>query len=78
MSLSTGHIAGFASDSLREQYVPPMLQAKKIGAWCLTEPSSGSDVSKSRVMRQIFKQSQRLKNMPDRKFLGRAWPDEMQ
>src|SRR6202140_1538174 len=28
MSLSSGHIANFASDSLREQYVPPMLQAK--------------------------------------------------
>src|SRR6202171_591426 len=45
MSLSTGHIAAFASDSLREQYVPPMLQAKKIRAWCLTEPSSGSDAA---------------------------------
>ncbi len=45
MSLSTGHIAAFASDTLREQYVPPMLQAKKIGAWCLTEPSSGSDAA---------------------------------
>src|SRR5260370_40524432 len=45
MSRSTGHIAAFASDTLREQYVPPMLQAKKIGAWCLTEPSSGSDAA---------------------------------
>src|SRR5260370_2002238 len=45
MSLSTGHIAAFASESLREQYVRPMLQAKKLGAWCLTEPSSGSDAA---------------------------------
>src|SRR5260370_38897644 len=45
MSLSTGHIAEFASDTLREQDVPAMLQAKKIGAWCLTEPSSGSDAA---------------------------------
>src|SRR5260370_39195464 len=45
MSLSTGHIAAFATDSLREQYVRPMLQAKKLGAWCLTEPSSGSDAA---------------------------------
>ena len=45
MSLSTGHIAGFASDDLRNRYVPEMLQAKKIGAWCLTEPSSGSDAA---------------------------------
>src|SRR5271155_4705806 len=45
MSLSTGHIAGFASDALREHYVPDMLAAKKLGAWCLTEPSSGSDAA---------------------------------
>ena len=41
MSLATGHIAGFASDEQRLGYVPAMLQAKKLGAWCLTEPSSG-------------------------------------
>src|SRR5271163_3882090 len=45
MSLSTGHIAAFASDDLRNHYVPEMLQAKRIGAWCLTEPSSGSDAA---------------------------------
>jgi alkylation response protein AidB-like acyl-CoA dehydrogenase len=45
MSLSTGHIAGFASDEQRAHYVPDMLQAKKLGAWCLTEPSSGSDAA---------------------------------
>ena len=45
MSLSTGHIAAFASDEQRSQYVPEMLQAKKLGAWCLTEPSSGSDAA---------------------------------
>src|SRR5580693_1906089 len=45
MSLSTGHIAGFASDALREHYVPDMLAAKKLGAWCLTEPNSGSDAA---------------------------------
>src|SRR5579862_8975812 len=45
MSLSTGHIAGFGSDQQRDHYVPAMLQANKIGAWCLTEPSSGSDAA---------------------------------
>src|SRR5258708_27436106 len=49
MSLSTGHIAAFASDALREHYVLPMLQAKKLGAWCLTEPSSGSDAAAMRT-----------------------------
>src|ERR1700728_138341 len=45
MSLSTGHIANFASDEHRDHYVPDMLAAKKIGAWCLTEPNSGSDAA---------------------------------
>jgi len=45
MSLSTGHIAAFASEEYRQRYVPSMLKAEKIGAWCLTEPSSGSDAA---------------------------------
>jgi len=45
MSLATGHIAEFASDETRDRYVPAMIQAKKLGAWCLTEPSSGSDAA---------------------------------
>src|ERR1700722_7060620 len=45
MSLSTGHIANFASDENRDRYVPEMLSAEKIGAWCLTEPNSGSDAA---------------------------------
>jgi butyryl-CoA dehydrogenase len=53
MSLSTGHIAAFASDEHRDRLVPAMLQAKKLGAWCLTEPSSGSDAAamKTRAVR---------------------------
>ena len=45
MSLGTGHIAMFASDENRDRLVPEMLRAKKLGAWCLTEPGSGSDAS---------------------------------
>jgi butyryl-CoA dehydrogenase len=53
MSLSTGHIAAFASDENRDRYVPGMLAARKLGAWCLTEPSSGSDAAamKTRAVR---------------------------
>jgi alkylation response protein AidB-like acyl-CoA dehydrogenase len=53
MSLSTGHIAMFAGDEHRDHYVPEMLSARKIGAWCLTEPSSGSDAAamKTRAVR---------------------------
>jgi alkylation response protein AidB-like acyl-CoA dehydrogenase len=49
MSLSTGHIANFASDEIRDRHVPDMLAAKKLGAWCLTEPSSGSDAANMRT-----------------------------
>ncbi len=45
MSLGTGHIAMFASEEHRQHYVPSMLAAKKLGAWCLTEPGSGSDAA---------------------------------
>lgn len=33
------------SDEQRERYVRPMAQGKKIGAWCLTEPTAGSDAA---------------------------------
>ncbi len=49
MSLSTGHIHSFASEEHRAHYVPDMLAAKKLGAWCLTEPSSGSDAAAMRT-----------------------------
>jgi butyryl-CoA dehydrogenase len=43
MSLSSGHIAMFASEENRARYLPDMIAAKRLGAWCLTEPGSGSD-----------------------------------
>jgi butyryl-CoA dehydrogenase len=53
MSLSSGHIAMFANDAQRERYTPPMIRAQKLGAWCLTEPSAGSDAAamKTRAVR---------------------------
>jgi alkylation response protein AidB-like acyl-CoA dehydrogenase len=45
MSLSSGHIAQFASEANRTAYLPDMISAKKLGAWCLTEPNSGSDAA---------------------------------
>jgi butyryl-CoA dehydrogenase len=52
MSLSTGHVAAFASDENRDRYVPDMLTARKLGAWCLTEPSSGSDAAAMKTRAQ--------------------------
>ena len=49
MSLASGHIGMFASDAQRARYLPDMLAARKIGAWCLTEPGSGSDAAAMRT-----------------------------
>lgn len=49
MSLASGHLAMFASDAQRSRYLPDLLTAKKIGAWCLTEPGSGSDAAAMRT-----------------------------
>ncbi|MGH7907279.1 MAG: acyl-CoA dehydrogenase family protein [Candidatus Binataceae bacterium] len=45
MSLSSGHIALFASEEQKLKYLPGMISADKLGAWCLTEPGSGSDAA---------------------------------
>jgi len=54
MSLSSGHIATFAAETSRARYLPDMIAAKKLGAWCLTEPGSGSDAAamKTRAVRR--------------------------
>lgn len=36
-------IYGFAPEELKKRYLPDLASGKKIGAYCLTEPSSGSD-----------------------------------
>jgi alkylation response protein AidB-like acyl-CoA dehydrogenase len=45
MSLATGHIAKFASEQQRRRYLPDLIRARKLGAWCLTEPGGGSDAA---------------------------------
>ena len=45
MSLASGHIGMFAPEEHRSRYLPDMLSGKKLGAWCLTEPGSGSDAA---------------------------------
>jgi glutaryl-CoA dehydrogenase len=43
--LATGSIRTFGSDYLKENILPVMLRMEKIGAFALTEPEGGSDVS---------------------------------
>ena len=42
-SLCTAHILAFGSESMRKKYLPELASGRKLGAWALTEPGSGSD-----------------------------------
>lgn len=44
-SLGTGHIALAGEHSQKLKYMPELTTGKKLAAWCLTEPDSGSDAS---------------------------------
>jgi len=44
-SLGSGHIALAANESQKQKYLTPLAKGEKLGAWCLTEPGSGSDAS---------------------------------
>lgn len=44
-SLCTNHIYQYASETHKQKYVTPLAKGEKLGAWALTEPSSGSDAS---------------------------------
>ncbi len=43
------HILEFGSEEQRQRYLPDLASAKKLGAWALTEPGSGSDASGMRT-----------------------------
>jgi hypothetical protein len=42
-SLCTGHIMAFGSEEQKQRTVPDLAHGRVLGAWCLTEPGSGSD-----------------------------------
>src|SRR5256885_15515777 len=42
-SLCLGHLLVAASDEQKRRWVPPLATGKRLGAWALTEPGSGSD-----------------------------------
>lgn len=44
-SLGSGHIALAGSHEQKKKYLTPLAKGEKLGAWCLTEPGSGSDAS---------------------------------
>ncbi|MFC2094087.1 acyl-CoA dehydrogenase family protein [Bacteroidota bacterium] len=48
--LCTNHIFSFSNEELKKKYVPDLAAGKKIGAWGLTEPFSGSDAAALRTV----------------------------
>ena len=48
-SLCTNHIFTFGNEEQRRKYIPDLAGGKKIGAWALTEPTSGSDAGGMRT-----------------------------
>ncbi|HET6528462.1 MAG TPA: acyl-CoA dehydrogenase family protein [Balneolaceae bacterium] len=44
-SLASGHIALAGNHDQKEKYLTPLAKGEHLGAWCLTEPGSGSDAS---------------------------------
>ncbi len=47
--LASGHINLFAGEHLRRRYLPKLATGEWLGAWCLTEPGSGSDAGALRT-----------------------------
>jgi len=43
--LGTSHLLRFGSEALRNKFIPDIAAGKKLAAWGLTEPGSGSDAS---------------------------------
>ncbi len=44
-SLCIGHILGAGDEEQKERFLPELATGAKLGAWCLTEPGSGSDAA---------------------------------
>lgn len=48
-SLCLGHLLIAANEEQRRRYVPDLASGRRIGAWALTEPASGSDAASMRT-----------------------------
>lgn len=44
-SLASGHIAIAGTNDQKQKYLAALTSGEKLGAWCLTEPGAGSDIS---------------------------------
>jgi alkylation response protein AidB-like acyl-CoA dehydrogenase len=50
--LGSTHLLRFASEALKERYLPKLASGQWLGAWALTEPGSGSDAGALRTRAQ--------------------------
>jgi alkylation response protein AidB-like acyl-CoA dehydrogenase len=48
--MSTNFLCQYGTDELREKYYQPAMRGEKVGAFCLTEPDAGSDLTNVRTM----------------------------
>src|SRR5438105_14099826 len=48
--LGTSHLLRFGSEQLRSRYIPQIAAGRKLAAWGLTEPGSGSDAAGMRSL----------------------------
>jgi len=51
--LCTSHIYAFGSEEQKRKYLPPLSRGEKLGAWALTESSSGSDAGSLRTRARL-------------------------
>ena len=49
-SLCTGHILKFGNEEQKKKYLPDLASGNHLGAWGLTEPSTGSDAMRMRTV----------------------------
>jgi len=45
MALACAALEGFASEELKQSWLPPALRGERIGAWAFAEPGAGSDAA---------------------------------
>ncbi len=52
-SLCLGHLLTAADERQKEEWVPALATAERLGAWCLTEPTAGSDAASLRTRARL-------------------------
>ena len=59
-SLCVGHILSWGTEVQKQKYLPDLCSGKHMGAWALTEPTSGSDAGGMRTLASEENQQWRI------------------